>query len=474
MKRCLFLIFLSVLGYAQVNWQYEQIDSVDIYQSYFGIINCLAIDTNGNPGVVYCSTGYRRGFYAYRLNDEWHKDRLVAGGVGHSLAYDFNNIAHLSFYIGDTTTTPITLLCYGTRIDSANWQISVIDTIHYHFPGWNEMKTSLAFDTAGLPAIAYVSHDTIQPQYIKYAHYNGYFWDTSVVEYEGLNNRWTWPPSLKFDKHNKPHIVFTKTEGSGVVLRYYTYDSLNHWTLRWSKPLYGGGTVALDLELDSDQYPHIAYGEGAGLAYSWWDGSSWQTDYITGIGWVGVRIRLALDNYDQPHIIYLPDMMCRVWYCYKDSTWHNVWLCPDTNTGTCTNQDIDIQFDKKFCIMHALYPSQTMGIPFSFLSHAWGEVVTKINEGKRSEIKEASIGFNIYPNISSGLLNVEWIQGFQGGIELTIYDVCGKRVKSITERNCPIGNCKKTLNISDLASGIYFIVLKQNDKQVSKKFAIIR
>jgi hypothetical protein len=117
----------------------------------------------------------------------------------------------------------------------------VIDTIHYHFPNLLEMKTSLAFDTTGLPAIAYVSHDTIQPQYIKYAHYNGVFWDTSVVEYEGLNNRWTWPPSLKFDKHNKPHIVFTKTEGSGVVLRYYTYDSLNHWTLRWSKPLYGGG-----------------------------------------------------------------------------------------------------------------------------------------------------------------------------------------------------------------------------------------
>ena len=302
----------------------------------------------------------------------------------------------------------------------------------------------------------------------------GYFWDTSVVEYEALNNRWTWSPSLKFDKHNKPHIVFTKTEGSGVVLRYYTYDTLNHWTLTWSKPLYGGGTVALDLELDSDQYPHIAYGEGADLAYSWWDGSSWHTDYITGIGWVGVRIRLALDNYDQPHIIYLPDMVCRVFYCYKDSVWHNGWLYPDTNTGTCTNQDIDIQFDKKFCIMHTLYPSQTEGIPFSFLSHAWGEVVTKINENKKSGIKEARNGFNIYPNISSGLLNVEWIQKFRGGIELAIYDVCGKRIKSMLERDCLIGDHKKTLNISDLACGVYFMVLKQNNEAVSKKFTIVR
>jgi len=471
MKRCLFLIFLSVLSFAQVNWQYEQIDSVDIYQSYFGAINSLAIDTNGNPGVVYCSTGYRRGFYAYRHDGEWHKERLVAGGVGHSLVYDFNNIAHLSYYIGDTTTTPTTLLCYGTRIDSANWQISVIDTIHYHFPGWDEMKTSLAFDTAGLPAIAYVSHDTIQPQYMKYAHYNGYFWDTSVVEYEGLNNRWTWSPSLKFDKHNKPHIVFTKTEGSGVVLRYYTYDSLNHWTLRWSKPLYGGGTVALDLELDSDQYPHIAYGEGAGLAYSWWDGASWQTDYITSIGWVDVRIRLALDNYDQPHIVFTRDMQMCVLYCYKDSIWHVSWLEP--NTVSEPNYDVDIQFCKKSGIMHALYTRYSIS-NLPLVCHAWGEVVTKITEGKRSRIKDARNGFNIYPNISSGLLNVEWIQKFQGGIELAIYDVCGKRIKSMVERDCLIGNCKKTLNLSDLTRGIYFIVLKQNDKEVSKKFTIIR
>jgi hypothetical protein len=101
MKKCLFLIFLSVLGYAQVNWQYEQIDSVSIYESDLGRINRLAIDTNGNPGVVYCSTGCLKMFYAYQFEDSWHKELVDAQprwGYGYSLLYDFNNIAHLSYY----------------------------------------------------------------------------------------------------------------------------------------------------------------------------------------------------------------------------------------------------------------------------------------------------------------------------------------------------------------------------------------
>jgi hypothetical protein len=69
---------------------------------------------------------------------------------------------------------------------------------------------------------------------------------------------------------------------------------------------------------------------------------------------------------------------------------------------------------------------------------------------------------------------VEWTQEFQGGIELAIYDVCGKRIKSMLERDCLIGDHKKTLNISDLACGVYFMVLKQNNEAVSKKFTIVR
>uniref|UniRef100_A0A7V1EIK6 T9SS type A sorting domain-containing protein n=1 Tax=candidate division WOR-3 bacterium TaxID=2052148 RepID=A0A7V1EIK6_UNCW3 len=92
----------------------------------------------------------------------------------------------------------------------------------------------------------------------------------------------------------------------------------------------------------------------------------------------------------------------------------------------------------------------------------------------RSGIKNASQGFNIYPSTSSGLLNVEWTQKFQRGIELAIYDVSGKRIRSMFERDCSTGDCKKTLNLSDLACGVYFIILKQNGEQVSKKFTIIR
>ena len=62
----------------------------------------------------------------------------------------------------------------------------------------------------------------------------------------------------------------------------------------------------------------------------------------------------------------------------------------------------------------------------------------------------------------------------QGDILLSIYDVVGVKVRWGSESNISPGYHNKTINITDMANGVYFIVLEQNNKQIMRKFLLVR
>ena len=186
-------------------WEREVIDTVT-WPSYIARFNSLALDTNGIPCVVYCDDDIHNIFYACRLDSGWQKEIVDSGffvAFGYSLIYDPNNIPHMSYYRVNEQNSQNTLLCYAFR-DSIGWHISAIDTIVYRFPDCTEVKSSIVLDTLGLPNISYIQHDSIERQYIKYAHYNGETWEISTVEYNGLINSRDDGPILKFNKHSIP------------------------------------------------------------------------------------------------------------------------------------------------------------------------------------------------------------------------------------------------------------------------------
>lgn len=62
-------------------------------------------------------------------------------------------------------------------------------------------------------------------------------------------------------------------------------------------------TTDRSLQLDSNGYPHIAYG-GNDLFYTWFDGNKWQTETVDTTLQNGYSPALALDDQNQPHISY--------------------------------------------------------------------------------------------------------------------------------------------------------------------------
>ncbi|MEO0123961.1 MAG: T9SS type A sorting domain-containing protein [candidate division WOR-3 bacterium] len=469
MKKCL-IFFIFVLGSGQAMWEREVIDTVSS-PSNFAVFNSLALDTSGIPGVVYCDDAIHKIFYARRLENEWQKEIADSGfsvSFGYSLIYDNNNIPHMSYYRVNDQNSQYTLLCYAFR-DYNGWHISVIDTIWYRFPGWTDIKSSIALDTLGLPGIAYIQHDSIEAQYIKYAHYNGVIWEISTVEYNGQSDSRDWSPTLKFDKHNIPHIAFREQIGYGVnSLKIYTYDSLNNWVMKWIEYI-DLSARSLDFELDKDQYPHLAYDAGGDLEYRWWDGSTWHIDTLLTIGWVGVRIALELDNYDRPHIAVKPAMQSKAIYYYKDITWHVSLLC-DSSDGVFTC-DLGLEMDK-YNTIHAVYSCDSFIT--GFFKHAWRGLVGIEEVGTRYTMQDAGLNMKVYPSVSYGLLSIEYNLRNGCDAELIVYDITGATRKSIKIGESESGNYRKILNLTNLSGGIYFLVIRQNNKQVSKKFILVK
>lgn len=86
-------------------------------------------------------------------------------------------------------------------------------------------------------------------------------------------------------------------------------------------------------------------------------------------------------------------------------------------------------------------------------------------------IHETSISpdvFQVYPNPASSLLNIQLNQKLQKNNSLELYSVFGQRIQTIESRNSQGENFIKTIDISHLYAGVYFIKLEGNSSFVMK------
>jgi len=77
-----------------------------------------------------------------------------------------------------------------------------------------------------------------------------------------------------------------------------------------------------------------------------------------------------------------------------------------------------------------------------------------------------SVTFNIYPNPTTDILNIQSKENLPENTSLRIYDVVGKQVFSKLAENSNMNQ----INLSHLNSGIYILQIKGNDIDQTFKF----
>ncbi|MCK4822893.1 T9SS type A sorting domain-containing protein [bacterium] len=486
MQKLLVISIMAVFGFSEITWEREVVDSCGEYWWDF-TFNALALDTSNIPHIVYNELNVsHKIIYASRVGSNWQKEVIESGPYlyyySFSLIFDRENNPHLSYYRRDEAVGK-TYVCYARR-ENTGWQRVAVDSIVGSLGDWCiYIYSSIDLDTSGLPGIAYIAWNVEDSlHYVKYAHYNGTNWDTSIVEYDSAYaNTTTLPtdfsPSLKYNSNNIPHIAFYQyyNHYDTIKIAYYD-DSLNNWVV---EPAINMPVTRppISLQLHSRDYPCIAHGWGADVAYSWWDGLSWYTESTgTTMGWAGIQIILDLDSLDNPHIVYLPDpTVGHPCYSYKqDNIWHNTgWIEPDTFMIT---MDVHISFAlDKNDEPHVLYPCEWND---RYLKYAKGTFVG-INEDTRCKIQDIRCELEVYPNPFSKKTDIIFGIGQRAmGMELKIYDATGRLVKQwdyptiiLSDKTSWYGRDNSS---KQLPSGVYFLKFKADNYSTTEKLLLIK
>lgn len=87
-----------------------------------------------------------------------------------------------------------------------------------------------------------------------------------------------------------------------------------------------------------------------------------------------------------------------------------------------------------------------------------------------NEIDPVSMDINIYPNPSSGMFNIE-LQGLKSA-QINVYDQMGRIVISQVSENLNQNYDEVRLNMSDYASGIYFVLIQSDEGRTVKKIVL--
>ncbi len=90
------------------------------------------------------------------------------------------------------------------------------------------------------------------------------------------------------------------------------------------------------------------------------------------------------------------------------------------------------------------------------------------------ELLPTSLCITHLPALAEEKLAISYGIPEPGDVLITVYDITGSVVKSITHTYRHPGYYQKTISAEGLSSGIYFLVVRQNNEKVSKKFLLIK
>ncbi len=303
----LLAVLLNAAVFLPVNaaekWNFEIIDE---HGGSWDIQHCpVVLDSKNLPHIIYTELHltWRQDKsytvnYAYWDGFGWNKQTL-GEGIAYSIAIDANDNLHIVYGSIDQQGQ----LTYANKTGN-NW---IYQTVYSYDPGY----TSIAVDSWGKPHIAFSSGGEL-----KYASWTGSDWSIQKVDDTPANE---YSLSLALDSNNNPTIAyyFTLTVLNVPTGVYTTTSSLrlatfkdSNWEIQNLSDMPGElGNIVLD----SNENPHLTYKlsyppklsafDNSTLVYASWDGASWNMQSVITNDYVD-SMNLDLDSQDNPHIIF--------------------------------------------------------------------------------------------------------------------------------------------------------------------------
>lgn len=254
----------------------------------------IATNAGGSPGVTYYTGNANLG-YATRIGESWVTttvDSAAYSGIFSSLRYDSAGTPHVAYNHGASGTGKY--LRYATW-NGASWDSTVVDAAVSMGD-----SVSLAIDSAGRAHIAYFDYIT---RHLKYAAWDGASWSVSTVDgsYDSGYHL-----SLAMDSADRARISYLSATGGQKRLKYAAWNGAA-WDVSAVPTSSVDAGYYSSLALDAADNPRIAYYDQAytALKYAAWNGSAWDISTVADAEYSGWFASMVLDNLDNPHISYV-------------------------------------------------------------------------------------------------------------------------------------------------------------------------
>lgn len=261
--------------------------------------------------------------YAYKDTAGWHwTDLSWAWNETSSFAIDKNDDVHVGC-VEWYSPQSIARIFY-CWLDSTGWHLrdDTVEVTSFIYP-----NTSITVDDTSIH-LAYSDYTPwgIEGADLIYATKSGGAWHkecadtTSGPHYLGDSKVYT--HSLAFDTAGVPCIAYRRKWSDPILKSYdlrYATKTENGWevTIIDSVPYIGGNAIhSTSLCIDKKNHSHIVYSGDGDLKYAWFDGISWDTTTIdTGVcsGWP-LTTGIVIDDSGYVHISYQDDIRSLIKY----------------------------------------------------------------------------------------------------------------------------------------------------------------
>lgn len=316
-RTVLLIVFMSalVLAAQAAEWQTTIVDPVG-----GGKFSSLRVDSHGNAHVVYLdevNIMVKYAFWDHALN-KWFTTALDKSGGFCSLVLDKKQRPHISY-----------LEWGGGKVkyafwDGANWQKQTVEVnsklINFY--------TSIALDANNLPNISFYEYFNAEgdnPIRLRTVSLNGKYWEVRTVDPTPGSGKFN---SIASDSAGHFGLAYANVKYENASMR-YAYWNGQSWESEFVEGQGGTGYGAYStiLVFDKKDIPHIAYTDATKrlVKYAVRRGASWQIEAVDLLVKFDFPDRngLALDDQGRPYISYFDAGSGVLKVAYKKG---NVWV----------------------------------------------------------------------------------------------------------------------------------------------------
>jgi parallel beta-helix repeat protein len=180
--------------------------------------------------------------YMYKNGTSWITEIVTSnGGPWNSLALDSSGNPKISYY-SVSSSSGLTSLRYAQRTSTGIWQITIVDNSADDVGAWN----SLALDSSGNPSISYIYNDGS----LRYAYWNGTQWISETVDSTASSSC-----KMVLNPSNSPIIIYRDSTSSNLK---YAYKEGSNWVIH-NIDAVNGAALWDSLTLNSEGVPYVSY-----------------------------------------------------------------------------------------------------------------------------------------------------------------------------------------------------------------------